>query len=266
MSTFIKGDRVKRTGPGIWGVKRGDELTVTGQIGNALYLEGYTTSFSAHKFDLVIGATRTFSGGPANVQNLPKAEGAYNPHNAGAPLPGYAPNIGHTKDGGGLQQHSVGGPYPFVVVGIDNPTGLKPGLYWFVQDKTGRRVTAHRRSCDHTGNVAANLSQLYPDGICPDPTPDLSHSDGYIPPLPAMVTIELTREAAEVLQLMCAHTAGPLPGHILPVISEALGYGYDETKARHDVSFWGYGPEYTSGWHKGRNTQGALAVTPKGAV
>lgn len=247
MTKFIKGDRVKRQDDtrGFCGVEPGGEYTVATCGDRHLRLEGSSALFVVDKFDLVHRPAK---------------------RNPDATTEGYKPNIGHTKDGGGLQQHSVGGPYPFVLVGIDNPAGLKPGLYWFVQDKTGRRVTAHRRSCDHTGNVAASLSQLYPDGICPDPTPDLSLSEGYIKPLPKLVTLEITRAAAEVLQLMCAHTAGPLPRRILPLLSEALGYDYDETKERHDVSFLANGPNFESGWHKGRSTCGALAITPKGAV
>lgn len=35
---------------------------------------------------------------------------------------------------GGLQGWSVGSPYPFLVVAIDNPTGYPAGLYWYVVD------------------------------------------------------------------------------------------------------------------------------------
>lgn len=35
---------------------------------------------------------------------------------------------------GGLQAHSVAGPYPYIVMAIDNPKGYPPGLYWYVVD------------------------------------------------------------------------------------------------------------------------------------
>lgn len=114
------------------------------------------------------------------------------------PLPGYAPNIGHATDGGGLQQHSIGGPFPFVLVGIDNPTGLEPGLYWYVQDKTGKRCSVHTKDCNLAANWAAYNARKHPDGNAPWPTPLLQDSDGYIQPKP--VTVTLTAEEAAHFQ------------------------------------------------------------------
>lgn len=262
MTQFNKGDRVIRTRYGYGGLVQGSTYIVDCQVGNTLYVEGFIAGYTASSFELANvvrpaspwpfrGTHKgTFSGSQINLQNLPKAEGAYNP------------NVGHTTDGGGLQQHSIGGPFPFVLVGIENPKGLRPGTYWYVQDKTGRRVTAHHRNCNMTGNIAAGLVSLYPDGICPDATPDLSASDGWIDPI---IKIELNREAAETLQMMCANTAGPMTYDILAALSEALGYTYDQTQPKYDVSFLTSGDAvHESGWHKGRNQRGALAITPKG--
>lgn len=254
MTIFNKGDRVVRTTGKFLDVVEGGEYTVNRQRGNSLCLEGHEGSYSSEKFALS-GHVR-----PAPI----KPEGAYNPHNAGAPLPGYAPNIGHSKDGGGLQQHSIGGPFPFVLVGIDNPTGLEPGLYWYVQDKAGDRCTIHIKDCERAGKVAAYLSTTYPGGICSHTTPDLSLSEGYINPL---VQLTLTREAAEVVSLLAAHCAGnaELTTDILRVVAGALGHGYQDSKDRFEVSFNGYGAVREAGWHAGRHRIGSIAITRKGA-
>lgn len=96
----------------------------------------------------------------------------------------------------GLQAHSVGGPFPFVVVGIDNPTGLEPGLYWYVQDVTGKRCTIHTRSCSLAGDWAASYVARFPGGVYTASTPNLERSEGYIVPKPATVTLPFEVVAA----------------------------------------------------------------------
>lgn len=142
----------------------------------------------ASNFDLVEKAPSRKLPTRAEISAPIKPEGVYNP------------NVGHAKDGGGLQQHSIGGPFPFVLVGIDNPTGLEPGLYWYVQDKAGNRCTIHMKSCARAGKVAAHLSTEYPSGINTTnrgETPPLWRSEGYIKPKSETVTVTLTRADAE---------------------------------------------------------------------
>jgi hypothetical protein len=239
MAKFNKGDQIKRTGVDYGNVQTGFIYTVESQVGpHEVKLLDIRGTFDPKLFELFVAA--------------PKAEGAYNP------------NIGHTTDGGGLQQHSVGGPYPYIVVGIDNPTGLEPGLYYYVQDKAGNRCTPHTKSAEKVIRQAATLASERPEGTTGHPTPGLERSEGYLSPI---VTIELNREAAMTLQLMCAHTAGPMPGEVLRELSMALGHGYDVTREKFDVSFITSGSEkFEDGWHKGRHKRGALAVTKKGAA
>ena len=241
MTQFNKGDRVVRVGYNHGSAQQGKKVyTVNRQDFNTLYLEGCTLGYAADLFDLLK---------PAAI----KPEGAYNP------------NVGHTTDGGGLQQHSIGGPYPYIVVAVDNPTGLEPGLYYYVQDKAGNRCTAHTKSAEKVIRVAATLAENRPEGTTGFPPPDLSRSEGYISPT---ITVELNREAAEFLTLLVAHTAGNvgLTNDLLAAFADKLGYTYDKAKEKFDVSFCGYGEQFDTGWHAGRHRRGAIAITPKGAL
>lgn len=57
---------------------------------------------------------------------------------------------------GGIQQWSVGAPYPFIVVAIDNPTGMTKGLYWYVADtRNGSTDFKDRVGPAHKGKLAA---------------------------------------------------------------------------------------------------------------
>lgn len=181
MPQFTKGDRVVRTGFSFNGVKQGEVYTVNRQRDNVLYLEGFDQAYTTNRFELA---------NPAAI----KPEGAYNP------------NVGHATDGGGLQQHSIGGPFPFVLVGIENPRGLQPGTYWYVQDKAGQRCTIHFRKCDDAADHAAKLATKYPCGSSASTEPPLRESEGYIPP---DITVTLTRQQAEVVAVAVANICVP---------------------------------------------------------
>lgn len=57
---------------------------------------------------------------------------------------------------GGLQGWSVGAPYPFIVVAIDNPTGMPKGLYWYVVDsRKGSLEFKDRVGATHKGKLAS---------------------------------------------------------------------------------------------------------------
>lgn len=59
---------------------------------------------------------------------------------------------------GGIQEWSVGAPYPYVVVAIDNPSGFPKGLYWYVVD-TRKGSTDHKDRIGLTGK--GPLASLY---------------------------------------------------------------------------------------------------------
>ena len=64
---------------------------------------------------------------------------------------------GHGANTGGLQAHSIGEGYPFIVVGIDNPAFEK--TRWRVIDsRTGAAVTKDIAHCGYTHQLAAALS------------------------------------------------------------------------------------------------------------
>ncbi len=118
------------------------------------------------------------------------------------------PVKGHTADGGGLQNHSVGGPYPYIVVAIDNPTGLEPGLYYYVQDKRGDRCTIHTRSASLAVEWAAVHREMNPRGYDGLGIPDIKVSEGYIKPEPTEVTITLAHKDAVTLSWLLAVVGG----------------------------------------------------------
>lgn len=57
---------------------------------------------------------------------------------------------------GDVRPESVGGPYPWIVVAIDNPTGVKPGTYYYVQNPDGIRGTFFTRSLQSAIDWAAS--------------------------------------------------------------------------------------------------------------
>lgn len=170
----------------------------------------------------------------------------------------YAPNIGHASDGSGIQKHSIGGPFPFVVVGIDNPTGLKPGLYWYVQDKTGRRCTAHLKDSQRILNAAEHLAETFPNGISLYATPPLSDSDGYIrpaPPVQPTITVELTASEHDLLRTLLSHTISST--EVRKLLAKFGGYDKMVT-ARFETTFTAYGDNFA-----GRCPRGSISIVRK---
>lgn len=65
-------------------------------------------------------------------------------HPDGNPFPVVDAPVRHAvvKDTGDVRPQSVGGPYPWIVVAIENP-GPHEGLFWYVQGPRGDRLTAY---------------------------------------------------------------------------------------------------------------------------
>ena len=72
---------------------------------------------------------------------------------------------------GGLQGHSIGKPYPYMVVSIDNPTDMPKGLYWYVVDsRQGSTDLKDRCGITMKGKLASlyahcNANALYARNI-----------------------------------------------------------------------------------------------------
>lgn len=72
---------------------------------------------------------------------------------------------------GGLQGHSIGKPYPYMVVSIDNPTDMPKGLYWYVVDaRQGSTDLQDRSGIAMKGKLASlyahcNANALYARNI-----------------------------------------------------------------------------------------------------
>lgn len=67
---------------------------------------------------------------------------------------------------GGLQAHSVAGPYPFIVVALDNPTGYPPGLYWYVVDsRKGSTDLKDREGVAMKGPLAATWAGCHASAL-----------------------------------------------------------------------------------------------------
>jgi hypothetical protein len=62
-------------------------------------------------------------------------------------------------DAGDIRGDSQGGPFPWIVVAVDNPTGLVPGLYWYVQLPSGERGSVYFTSADVAGDKAAQMNE-----------------------------------------------------------------------------------------------------------
>ena len=67
---------------------------------------------------------------------------------------------------GGLQGWSVGAPYPYLVVAIDNPTGMPPGLYWYVVDtRKGSTDFKDRIGSTLTGPTASEYASCHASAL-----------------------------------------------------------------------------------------------------
>lgn len=62
---------------------------------------------------------------------------------------------GHGAKTGGLQQHSVGSTYPFIVVGVETLAGLR----WEITDATGRVWYQGIRTCALAHDMVGRLKQ-----------------------------------------------------------------------------------------------------------
>lgn len=67
---------------------------------------------------------------------------------------------------GGLQGWSVGAPYPYLVVAIDNPSGMPQGLYWYVVDtRKGSTDFKDRIGATHKGKLASEYAHCQADAL-----------------------------------------------------------------------------------------------------
>lgn len=66
---------------------------------------------------------------------------------------------------GGLQEHSIGGPYPWIVVGIENPLvndRVAQGTFYYVQNPDGTIGSL----LYNTAEGAAELASCIKRGVC----------------------------------------------------------------------------------------------------
>lgn len=67
---------------------------------------------------------------------------------------------------GGLQGWSVDAPYPYIVVAIDNPTGMPPGLYWYVVDsRKGSTDFKDRVGAASKGELASEYASCHASAL-----------------------------------------------------------------------------------------------------
>lgn len=67
---------------------------------------------------------------------------------------------------GGIQAWSVAAPYPFLVMAIDNPSGMPEGLYWYVVDtRKGSTDFKDRIGSAHKGQLASEWAHCHASAL-----------------------------------------------------------------------------------------------------
>lgn len=67
---------------------------------------------------------------------------------------------------GGLQGWSVKAPYPFLVMAMDNPSGMPEGLYWYVVDtRKGSTDFKDRVGATHKGQLASEWAHCHASAL-----------------------------------------------------------------------------------------------------